>query len=261
MRAWVFLLATLLGGACPAAAGDLAALDRTIRKEPTYRHQPKYCLLVFGPEAKTRAWLVQDGDVLYVDRNCNGDLTEPDERIQSKDGGGFEAVSIRDGALTHTLSYVQRMQATAALVGNDEEWQRVSRASPEHWVWWVSVDAERAATPDQKDPLPKRIKYIINGDGLGMLVFADRPRQAPIIHLNGPWTLGLQDRKQVFTAGHPSNLQIGVGTQGVGPGTFAFVLYPDLIPNTAYPVAEVAFPSALSRRSAPTGKFTLTGRC
>src|SRR5437867_2527641 len=60
---------------------DLAKINRTIAREPAYRNRPKYCLLVFGNEAKFRVWLVLDGDVLYVDRNGNGDLTERDERV------------------------------------------------------------------------------------------------------------------------------------------------------------------------------------
>ncbi len=60
---------------------DLTKIDRTIAKEPDYKNQPKYCLLVFGPEAKTRVWLVLDGRVLHVDRNGNGNLTEDGERI------------------------------------------------------------------------------------------------------------------------------------------------------------------------------------
>jgi hypothetical protein len=64
-------------------AADLSKIDRAIRKEPTYQSKsPKYCLLVFGPEAAARVWLVHDGDVLYVDRNGNGDLTENGERIE-----------------------------------------------------------------------------------------------------------------------------------------------------------------------------------
>src|SRR5215831_902468 len=66
-----------------AAAADLTKIDRTIAKEPVYQNKPKYCLLVFGPDAKTRVWLVIDGDVLYVDRNGNGDLTEKGERLES----------------------------------------------------------------------------------------------------------------------------------------------------------------------------------
>jgi hypothetical protein len=57
--------------------------ERKVAKEPVYKSNPKYCLLVFGPEAKTRVWLVQDGDTLYVDRNGNGDLTEAGEKVQA----------------------------------------------------------------------------------------------------------------------------------------------------------------------------------
>jgi hypothetical protein len=61
---------------------DLSKIDRTIAKEPVYQTKtPKYCLLVFGPEAKTRMWLVLDGKVMYVDRNGNGDLTGADEQV------------------------------------------------------------------------------------------------------------------------------------------------------------------------------------
>src|SRR5439155_5114001 len=70
------------GMSCPAAA-DLSQVDRNLQKEPAYRTKPKYCLLVFGPEAKTRVWLVLDGDVLYIDRNGNGDLTEAGERARA----------------------------------------------------------------------------------------------------------------------------------------------------------------------------------
>src|SRR5438094_892841 len=68
--------------AAPAIAADLSKLDRALAKEPAYQSKaPKYCLLVFGAEAKFRVWLVQDGDVLYVDRNGNGDLTENGKRV------------------------------------------------------------------------------------------------------------------------------------------------------------------------------------
>jgi hypothetical protein len=64
-------------------AADLTKIDRIVKKEPAYLAKPKYCLLVFGPEAKERVWLVLDGDKLYVDRNGNGDLTEPGKRIEA----------------------------------------------------------------------------------------------------------------------------------------------------------------------------------
>ncbi len=69
---------------------DLRRIDRRIAKEPKYHFQPHYVLLVFGPKAEHRSWLVVDGDgieadsgrVLYLDRNGNGDLTEPGDRVE-----------------------------------------------------------------------------------------------------------------------------------------------------------------------------------
>src|SRR5687767_13783218 len=69
-----------------AQGGELGKIDRTIKKEPPYKGKPAYCLLVFGPEAKKPTWPVSDGDVLYVARNGNGDLTDDGERIQGKRG-------------------------------------------------------------------------------------------------------------------------------------------------------------------------------
>src|SRR5262245_15450859 len=86
-------------------AADLSKVDRTIAKEPKYAGKPGYCLLVFGREAKHRVWLVQDGATLYVDRNGNGDLTEPDEQVAAKQVGEggftFEVGELRVGGRTH----------------------------------------------------------------------------------------------------------------------------------------------------------------
>jgi hypothetical protein len=260
----ILALTMALLGANVGSAADLGKVDRSIAKEPTYQTKPKYCLLVFGPEAKTRVWLVQDGDTLYVDRNANGDLTEKDERIAASKQGNknyrlFEAGDIRDGALTHKGLMVGQSQASADMVGNAKEFARIKAANAEPWIWQVGISAERAA--EDKRSLPKAIKYVANGDGLGMLLFADQPQDAPIIHFNGPWSLGLQDRKQRLTAGHESELQIGIGTQGIGPGTFAFVLYPDTIPADAYPIADITFPAKSSGEKPIQRKYVLKQRC
>jgi hypothetical protein len=247
-----------------ARAEDLAKIERKIAKEPAYQTKtPKYCLLVFGLDAKSRAWLVQDGDTLYVDRNGNGDLTEAGNSVKIKQNSdsyrAFEAGEIKIDGLTHTGLSVTQMKASPELVGNDEEWERVKKSGAEPWVWWVRIKAERTA--DDKRDLPKIISYVINGDGDGMLLFADKPKDAPIIHLNGPFTLALQDRKQRLIPGEKLMLQIGVGPQGIGPGTFAFVLYPDTIPNDAYPDADITFPSKSPGQAPIKEKFTLKQRC
>lgn len=247
-----------------AHAQDLAKIERKIAKEPAYQTKtPRYCLLVFGLDAKACAWLVQDGDTLYVDRNGNGDLTEDDKRVKIKQNDdsfrSFEAGDIKIDGLTHAGLSVMQMKASPELCGNDEEWERVKKSGPEPWIWWVRITAERAAA-DKRD-LPKKISYVANGDGAGMLLFADKPQDAPIVHLNGPFTLALQDRKQRFIPGDKLMLQIGVGPQGVGPGTFAFVLYPNTIPNDVYPEANITFPANSAGQTPIKEKFTLKQRC
>ena len=99
--------------------------DRRLTKEPVYR---TYYLLAFGPEAKTSVWLsVFDGTTLYVDRNADGDLTQPGERfapreskIYTEGGDGkripdleydIPDVTERDGKAKHGI-YVQLSRAT-----------------------------------------------------------------------------------------------------------------------------------------------------
>jgi hypothetical protein len=53
----VRLLLVLSFCSTPAMAADLSKIDRTLAKEPKYQSKAKYCLLVFGPQAKTRVWL------------------------------------------------------------------------------------------------------------------------------------------------------------------------------------------------------------
>src|SRR2546423_845878 len=86
-------LVALAVGIAVAPAADLTKIDRSLKKEPAYQSKsPKYGLLVFGPKAETRIWLVLDvgdelagGDgsktFLYVDRNGDGDLTGPGEKV------------------------------------------------------------------------------------------------------------------------------------------------------------------------------------
>jgi hypothetical protein len=76
----------ILFAVCPAlaSANDLKQIDRSIGKEPAYKGKPKYCLLVFDRAGKERVWIVQDGDTLYVDRQGNGDLTDPKNKVAAK---------------------------------------------------------------------------------------------------------------------------------------------------------------------------------
>lgn len=46
----------------------LAKIDRTLVKEPKYEATPKYSLLVLGNSGSVKAWLVEDGRRLFVDK-------------------------------------------------------------------------------------------------------------------------------------------------------------------------------------------------
>jgi hypothetical protein len=258
------LLAAVLLLTPLAQAADLAKIERKIAREPAYRTKtPKYCLLVFGLAAKSRVWLVQDGDTLYVDRNGDGDLTEDGKHVKSKQLNdsyrSFEVGDLTLDRLTHTGLSVTQIKATPEAVGNDQEWERIKKSGPEPWRWSVRITAERG--PDDQRDLPRKVGYVINGDGTGMLLFADTPQEAPIIHLNGPFTFALQDRRQRLIAGDQTTLQIGVGPQGLGTGTFAFVLYPNTIPSDAYPEAEITFAPKTPGQELIKRKYTLKQRC
>jgi hypothetical protein len=190
MRVLSFIPALLLVGstALSAWAADLTKIDRTIAKEPSYQGTPKYCLLVFGPEAKTRVWLVLDGEVLYVDRNGNGDLTEAGEMLKQQ------------------RAYPQQEFPTVFLSLPGEE-RRQLRVSVHHY---------RLEGEAQEGPHPG-IDITIDGKGwrTPSKQFSDQPKDAPVIHLNGPISL-LCPHPPTFVPGKTTNLRIAIGTPGLG---------------------------------------------
>jgi hypothetical protein len=94
-----------LVAARPAAAVDFDRLDRRIAREPVYQSKPLYCLALLGPDARTRVWMVLDGERLYVDKNCNGDLSDdgPPAEIKTErsDPASFDKIKVSpDGGRT-----------------------------------------------------------------------------------------------------------------------------------------------------------------
>src|SRR5256885_1623280 len=144
----ILLLLVLL--AAPLTAVDLTKIDRAIAKEPVYKSKsPRYCLLVFGPEAQTRIWLVLDGDALYVDRNGNGDLTEEAERVAPKDerrrGEGeftFEIGDLRDGALLHKKVAVGVRQYSYLPSVTDADVAQIIASDPKAPLLSISLEME-----------------------------------------------------------------------------------------------------------------------
>jgi hypothetical protein len=212
------LLATLIVSALPAAGSDLVKIDRNIKKEPAYKGKPRYCLLVFGPEAKSRVWVVadvvQDPDVgasidrLYIDGNGNGDLTESADRAKfNSPYSRWESGNIGgpDGKLRYKLSLRTYEKADTGVQ--------------------LSIDEE-----DKKS-------YIAGDPDGDPLIFAERPSEAPIVHIDGPLEIDLRYCVQGRVS-RSLMLRVRVGTVGLGRGTFA-----GLVLHDATPVTHVEFPS------------------
>jgi hypothetical protein len=193
----------------PVSAIDLTKIERTIAKEPAYRNQPKYCLLVFGPEAKFRVWLVLDGDVLYVDRNGNGDLTEAGERMEK--GRNFRSVG--------PTFYAGDIAEPGGKVRHTD-----LRVDASDGYVEITVAGKRMYTSKEQ----------------GVLAFSSRPQDAPIIHFNGTLTFGLVPRGREAAA--LDHIVVEIGTPGLGKGTFAAIEL-ETVPDRLAPSAEVELPN------------------
>ena len=180
--------------ATAAGAGDLTKVDRTIAKEPAYQNLPKYCLLVFGPKASLRVWLVQDGNTLYIDRNGNGDLTQPGKKA-GWTGSRCAAGNIidADGKPLHTGVVLRKYSSGMTLS--------------------LRYEGNQA--------------YIVGDPDTEALEFGRHPSEAPVVHLGGPPAIeliyyGLDMRSLA--------LHVRVGTPGLKPGSFAGMVLPHVEP-------------------------------
>jgi hypothetical protein len=263
-RLLVCLLPAMWAAALPARGADLSTIDRTIRKEPVYKTKsPKYCLLVFGPQATTRVWLVQDGDTLYIDRNGNGDLTEPGERITAKEGAAdgeytFEAREVRDGRRLHKALTVL-VSKLDHLADQDERVKAFLARNPAARGYYVLVEVDMPGWKGTGDGgrVQQRAFYV---DAGGILQFADRPQDAPVIHFGGPWQVTLFDPPRL-TIGRDTDVVLGVGTPGRGPGTTAYVDYGGVIPENVYPTAEITYLPKAPGEPPVRQRYELKRRC
>lgn len=218
----------------PALAIDLTKVGRKLTREPHYKTQtPAYCLAVFGRQAKLAVWLVLDGDVLYVDRNGNGDVTEADERItnpkKTQEGLFFvlRQTTYEIGELT-TADGKSAWHDVSVRKFGDEEEQVLISATGEYEQW---------AGPK----------------------LAKSPEAAPIVHFGGPLTMRLASYNLV-TGAEGEELFAQIGTQGVGDDSFAVISY-ETIPEELYPLAEIELPPAQPGGKPFLIKVVFNGRC
>lgn len=195
-------------------AVDLKNIDRKIQKQPDYHSsRPRYGLLVFGQKRATRVWAVFDKstadnklyDVLYFDRNANGDLTDPGERIVGKPQGketlNFAVGSFKDPATgdVHTEISFQ--------------------------TWLSNQDVD--ANPFTVDFYVKwQDKHVVHGGfderPISTCQFTEKPADAPVYWLGGdaPLTVSRWGWDKL-AIGQSHDIRTLLGYSGFGRGSFS----------------------------------------
>jgi hypothetical protein len=195
--------------AAPVWAVDLSKIERTIAREPAYQGKPKYGLLLFGPEAKVRMWLVVDGDTLYLDRQGNGDLTACGCRIGPDQRSKIELGAVPDSAGT----------------------LRQAKLSVRHLYNGYKLEFEDDTGFLQEAGSDRKVR----------LEFGDRPEAASIVHFGGPLAFHWYRQPPKFVPGQECEFDTWLGTPGIGKGSFAAV--PCCCPpKKARFVAQIDFP-------------------
>ncbi len=202
-----------------------------VRKEPPYEARVQYCLLLLGREAKTRLWLASDGKTLFIDKNGNGDLTEPGEAVPFAKGfAAFMTDSFpgHKGDAPHTSLHIAVRQ---------RDWEK-----NEGGYWALRADV---------------------GDTYHMYgfvhKFAQKPDDAPALHLGGPLRMGLyQLEGGSLVRGRPAELNAYAACQYPGVEK-SFVDVDRRCPKGVHPIAEIRPLS--SGADAETLRVPLTKRC
>ena len=196
---------------------DLAKIERRIAKEPKYVAAPRYALFVLDEPADFRCWAVFDKstpdapfyDVLYFDRNGNGDLTEPGERFVGK----------RDPALIPAGLEMLVKVGDVPVPGTAlvHRGLRFSTSPKEGRVgFWF----------DMKWNGGTEVSGTYGPAGIDTAEFADAAGKAAIIHPdpNGTLAFGLYGQKPVqLEIGGESHVAVLVGNPGLGKDALAVV--------------------------------------
>lgn len=199
-------------GLSPTPAADLSKLDRTVPDEPTYHTlAPKYCLLAFGPDARTTAWLVHDGNVVHLHASPDGKAAKAWRRVTSGSSNFVLGDIWAGGTCYKNLQF-----------------------SPNRHTYRLSVRVGEH-------------RQAAGRDRAGALELAATAKDAPVVHFDGPLTLGLYFDQEPLRSEAAVDLSVVVGTPGVGPGTFA-LLFCSAYPNGAWPTAVVEYPSGATTR-------------
>jgi hypothetical protein len=205
---------------------DFSKVERCLAKEPEYVASPLYALFLFGPKGDMKVWAVLDKsdlklpyyDVVYLDRNADGDLTSPKERFQGKlnpkraRAGVSMWISTGDLAVLGTNVVHKNLRfATIPKTGRKGVWFSMD---------WRGT--ERVAGGSSQT-------------GYDSTVWSETTAKAPILRPTAEGPLGFAiwggPKKPVLRIGGETKLSFTVGNPGSGPDTLCYLSDKFLVPG------------------------------
>ncbi len=196
---------------------DYATLDRRIAREPVYIAEPRYALFVLDLAGRFRCWAVADKsapdaahyDVLYFDRDGDGDLTEPGERIT----GQYDAARAAAG-LGLTLGIGDVKVPGTELVHTKFRLSTTPKAGRCGFWFQLRWNGEQEMSGGY-GPV-----------GIDTTTWQPSAATAPVFRPcpHGPLSFGAWGSKTLeLRAGQPFHLNVIAGNAGSGPDTLAVV--------------------------------------
>jgi hypothetical protein len=217
---------------CPAiaTAADSGPIDRTLRRQPAYAAKPHYCLVLFGPEAKTRVWLVVAGEAFYADTNGEGDLTQPGKRVYSV--GNYRSLIYLDAC---GRSVWLPVPEDVRIYNVGDVFDRATRT----WYHLTVRRLGKLATARFQIEVDVRGQFRQLGE---LSHFGDSPKDAPVLHFGGPLMLGLFTSQFVRGQG-PNELTAWIRTDAPRgtKGQPTYLVLDDWVPPDLSPSALVEF--------------------
>jgi hypothetical protein len=209
--AWMVMVAQQ-----PAPDPDLTRIERTITKEPEYVAEPRYALLVLDAESPFRCWMVFDKttpdsrcyDVLYLDRDGDGDLTDADERMVSKYDESGEAAGV-----AQSFRIAELRSPDGKQVHRDFLFSTSPKEGRTGFWFRFRLDG----------------KHEFSGGyyptGVSTTTWAATATAAPIFRpsASGPFRFALWQDDTTLRIGEATRINVLVGTAGVGDGSLLVV--------------------------------------
>ncbi len=234
-------------------------------KEPKYEKEPRYALLVFGPKREQRVWMVLDSSALYVDRNANGDLTEPGERLEPNNPKDDSNRFAGSGSHTHfdIFEFTVRAGAAGPSKFRLDHWVRAENFTPKtdfdkkRHAKWLELRYENSTLWRKEG----------QGQGQTPVVFMPKPADAQVCALDGPLTFVVKlPQYQVLQRGEAGcDLAFHIVVMGRphrgGEQRFYNPLATKEVPEGAHLEVEIEYPAKTANAPPLRRKYLLKQRC